>query len=323
MTRETAMNLSKRIPVILTLFFFLLALSIAFWAMYQRSRDPLAAIDRGIIFPERSVLQSKRVDLGFGKRISERVVLFSPEVDSIRIFISRPEVIPEEGLPVLIIIGGWETGTESLNYISNKGYNVLISYDYSIPPDMWLENLGFSQLIALQKTVLKIPAQIEAVARWALAQSWSDRNRIGVIAFSFGAIVTPAVYHLADVHQLKLGPAVLAYGGVDLYKLLHHNLKSQSAFFHTIISWLAATAIYPIDPAFHLPYMQGEFLVINGRKDQLIPEESWRKYQDLTASPKNIMILDAGNLERDKPGLTLQLIESSRKWLRERNAINP
>jgi fermentation-respiration switch protein FrsA (DUF1100 family) len=102
-----------------------------------------------------------------------------------------------------------------------------------------------------------------------------------------------------------------------------NNLRFLSDFPRTVVAWTASAAIYPVEPALHLPYLKGEFLVINGRNDHQIPESCWQKFQQLTPKPKTVMVLDAGHMHPNKPELTLRVIEISRQWLLERNAINP
>jgi Prolyl oligopeptidase family len=244
-------------------------------------------------------------------------------LDSMFVTISLPDSIPVEGLPVMIVLGGLEIGRESLKYIPAQGPNIIMAYQYPYHPRYWYDKSKITQIPVIQEAVMKVPAQVVALADWAKRQVWSDKNRLSVLGYSFGAFFVPAIYHLADHHQLVLGPAVMAYGGVDMYAVMINNLKFMSGLPRMLVAWTATTAIYPMEPALHLPYLKGEFLVINGRMDRQIPEACWQRFQQLTPSPKTIMVLEAGHMHPSKPELTLRVVELSRQWLLEHNAINP
>ena len=87
-------------------------------------------------------------------------------------------------------------------------------------------------------------------------------------------------------------------------------------------AWLGETAIYGIEPERHLPYMNNEFLLINGTKDHQISTYSWKKLHQLIPQPKTVVILDEGHMHPRKPELTKKLVKISREWLKERELIN-
>lgn len=313
----------SRVLLIISLAVFLLLIIFTLWAGYQRWRDPLAALDSEVIFLEKVSEVTSSMELLTERRMYSEVTFFCQQLDSMQVTISLPESIPVEGLPVMIVLGGLEIGRESLKYIPTQGQNIVIAYQYPYQPKYWYDNSKITQIPAIQEAAMKVPAQVVALADWAKRQSWSDKNRLSVLGYSFGAFFVPAIYHLADHHQLKLGPGVMAYGGVDMYAVLMENLRFMSAVPRMIVAWTATSAIYPLEPALHLPFLKGEFLVINGRMDHQIPQASWQRFQQLTPSPKTVMVLDAGHMHPSKPELTLRVVEISRQWLLERNAVNP
>jgi len=123
-------------------------------------------------------------------------------------------------------------------------------------------------------------------------------------------------------HQIGLDYGVIAYGGVNLYQLLVTNMTNFSEPFRSLFSWLAATAIRGIEPTYHAPYMQSEFLVINGTQDHQIPEDSWRKLHQLIPNPKTIVILEEGHMHPRKTALTEKLVKMSHQWLIQKGVAN-
>jgi pimeloyl-ACP methyl ester carboxylesterase len=312
-----------RALLIISVMLFLILIGSSIWSIYQRKRDPMPALDRGIVLPEVVIQKDYPVESEMEFRRYSDMVLFSEEIDSIRLTVSMPDTVPREGLPVIIVLGGLEIGRKSLSYIPTQRQNILISYQYPYSPRYWYDGTKLFQIPQIRRAALLVPAQVEALARWAEQQPWSGRKRISILGYSFGAFFVPAVYHLAEVHELPLGPAVMAYGGVNIYRLLLKSMKNLSYIPRHFIAWFAATAIYPLEPALHVSYLKQDCLLINGRNDHQIPDNSWKTLHELVPKPKTVIILDAGHMHPGKLELTLKVVDLSRQWLAERNAINP
>ncbi len=313
----------KNFLLILFILLILIFVSIIIWLVYQFEREPVSALDKGEFVPTVVSEQTEKIALHDENRYYSDFLLHHQNIDTVSITVSLPETIPEGGLPVVIILGGLEIGRKSLSYIPVQRDNVLISYEYPYSPEYWYDNTKITQIPIIRKAVLAVPAQVEAVARWALKQSWSDHSRISILGYSFGALFVPAVYHLADEHELTLGPAVIAYGGVDISNILRHNLRNMSPVLRQMVGWTAAASIYPVEPALHVSHLNKDVLLINGEGDNQIPENSWRRLHQLVPEPKTIITMDAGHMHPQNRDLTRELIRISTRWLLERNAINP
>ena len=66
------------------------------------------------------------------------------------------------------------------------------------------------------------------------------------------------------------------------------------------------------------------FRIINGKEDNLIPLKSSLLMQELTPLPKKIILLDGKHMGvgKQQKELLNTIIEKTRKWLVENNAIN-
>ena len=87
--------------------------------------------------------------------------------------------------------------------------------------------------------------------------------------------------------------------------MFRQNLKTRPLWVRSLLAWGITSAIYPVEPALHLPYLRGEFLIINGKRDELIPAESARRLQELTPEPKTVVNLDVYNLFNANTVLTV------------------
>lgn len=312
----------KRISLILVFTLCGIALIILIWAIWERSRDPLSAIDPGIsdfVILQDSVYHDAIISVN---RTYHDITFFSLTTDTARIVLSLPDSVDGEKLPVMIIMGGLEIGRESLAYITNPGKNILIIYQYPYHPRYWYDGAAITQIPKIRNAVLIVPAQVVELLKWTHMQTWSDTSRISILGYSFGALFVPAVYHLAYSRKFVPAPGVIAYGGADVFRLLNTNLKNINQPWRYLVAWLSATAIYSADPMHHCPYLHGEFLLINGSQDHQIPQYCWKKLHDLTPEPKTEIILDEGHMHFRKPELTRRLVKMSQKWLLERGVIN-
>jgi dienelactone hydrolase len=321
--QQKSIKVTTLVLKILSSFLILMLVLIFLWILYQHLRNPIDVLDQKINALEVVKDSIYYSDIISKPRVYHDILLSDGANTDISINISLPLSIPEEGLPVTIILGGLEIGRETLSYIQNPGQNIVVIYQYPYHPRYWYIGTALNEISVIRRAVLGVPAQVIALTHWVKQQGWSKSKNISILGYSFGALFIPAVYHLASVHNLQLKPGTIIYGGVDIYKLLEHNLVMIKQPWRTFTAWIAATAIHAIEPSLHLPYMNNEFLLINGSKDHQIPSTCWKKLHKEIPEPKTIIILDEGHMHPDKVELTQHLVRLSQAWLLERDVINP
>jgi hypothetical protein len=299
----------------------LLLLTILF--LVNQHRDPLSALDFGkkeawLVKQDSTLMQHQSE-----RRYYQDVTLCCDRLDSIKFTVSFPYEFSEKKLPVILILGGLEIGKESLKYIPFHGKNILIAYQYPYSPRYWYDGVPVNQIPLIRKAVLSVPAQVVLAIKWIRQQIWCDPDKFSILGYSFGAMFVPACCHLAQERKIDYGPVILAYGGADLFTLLHSNLKFLNPLMRFLVSGLATLGIYPVEPALHLPHLKGKFLLINSRNDEKIPVECWQKFQELTPETKSIVLLDEGHMNPAKKELTATVINISYLWLLKLEVVNP
>ncbi len=303
--------------------FVILFLFFGSWVLWERNRDAVVGID----FYSGKVKLSHDTTYNLSlEEIPERtyrhIALRTEYLGNIEAFISEPTVIPTEGIPVVIIMGGLEVDADIFRLIHDPGENIYVIFKYPYTPEYWYEGTPIVEIPVIRKSMLSVPSQALALHQWVSKQPWTDKERVTFAGYSFGAMFLPAIYHLADSHNKVLNPGIIAYAGADISDLLYTNMGKIDSPWRSFVAWLGETAIYSIEPARHLPYMNNEFLVINGTRDHQISTYSWEKLHRMIPQPKTVLILDEGHMHPRKPELTKKLVRISREWLRERGLIN-
>ena len=317
------MSILKKTTIVILSISAVFFVVVTAWIIFQFTRPPLAFIDYPI--DDLAIIQ----DSTFSKQIipetrNYHIMKFNhAETGEMTCYISFPGRQKScESLPVLIILGGLEIGEHTLRYIEAPGNNVIIIYQYPYHPQYWYEGTAISEIPVIRASVLAVPAQVLALRQWIAHQSWADSTRINLAGYSFGSLFIPAIYGLSETHGIQFRHTVLAYGGVNINRILFTNMKNLARPFRDLVSWLAITAIRGIEPYFYVAAMKGDFLVINGSEDDQIPEASWRELHQLLPDPKTVLILEEGHMHPRKVELTRRLVRLSQDWLIQKNAIN-
>jgi hypothetical protein len=324
--RESISDLMKLLTYLLVtaLAALLVVCGLVGWLLIDNKiRQPLRVIALEPVNPAVSHTEEYPVQLGHEQRVYHELLLKDEKLGTISFTVSLPSDRAGEKLPVLFVLGGLEVGQESLGYIKKQGRNAYVAFEYPYSPEYWYKGMTVIELLAIRKAVLLVPPQMLAVMRWALEQEWADATRFSLLGYSFGAIFVPTVQRYAQTSSMEIPTTVIAYGGTDIYQLLMSNIKILPMWLRSVLGYLTARAIWPMEPHLHLPHLKGRFLIINGKYDTQIPESSWRELQRITPAEKKIINLEADHMRPSRPELTARIVAISRRWLLDQGAINP
>ncbi len=302
---------------------FLSVLAVVFLAAYAfrfPSREPLAALPPAMKQVEAS---GTIVAVREGRRL-ESVVLDAGTLGEVRLAVSFPEPMPEGPLPVLIVLGGLPTGAENLSLIPEAGNNVLVGYDWPISVAPPKASTFLLQAPGLYRDVMRMPGQGATAIVWAAGQPWADGRRVSLLGFSMGALAAPAVQRLAEQAGQPVGWTILAYGGAPLSALLASNPNIQPEWLRHVLGGLAGFLLGPLEPEAHLPYVRGNFLVLEGTDDELITAEARARLRDAVPEPKDIVTFPGDHMSGDvaQRAHLQRIMAASRDWLIRQGAIN-
>jgi pimeloyl-ACP methyl ester carboxylesterase len=292
------------------------------WYRYEINRDPMPLLERGPAVYRVLREETLEVTTQSGElRLFREMLLDGGLAGHVQFTVSLPKASKGKRLPTLVMLGGVEIGQASLGYIPTHGHNALVAYQYPGSREPWYEGSLVRKLPAFHRAVLEVPAQVDVLLAWVVAQPWCEKAQVSLLGYSFGAIFLPSVQRLAKAHGRPLGPTVLAYGGADIPELLMANLELRPRWLRRFLAEGLAAWVRPVEPALHLPHLQGEFLFINGKRDLQIPAACALKMQTLAPEPKSVVWLEAGHMNPDNPALLLEIIRISRTWMIQRKAM--
>ena len=271
-----------------------------------------------------TVVNSEEVEFYYNSRKIKKVKLLHSYLGDINLSISFPQNYSTEVLPVLFILGGVETGLKSVKHVSDIGNNILVGFDWPISDDDLESKEIIPNLGVLYKKIFYSPKQAAVAIEWISEQNWAE-DRISLLGFSIGSIVAPSVQRLLENRKnVKVKFTVLAYGGTNIGLLINSNPYIKPKWLKPFLGWFIQIIFNPIDPKENLPHISGNFLIINGKEDKLIPLKSSLLMQELTPLPKKIIILDGKHMGvgKQQKELLNTITENTRKWLIENDAIN-
>ena len=293
---------------------------------HQAMRDPLDALTRKSPVMAEHITSDRIVyPSGVARRVI-RLTLVTEEAGEIPVLVSLPtgSIGTETRYPSLVLASGLRKGRENVLHAPAVGENAVIGFDYPLPKRVRLADaVQPSQLVALIRGVHRTPAHMAAVFDWVGAQEWVDPERRLMVAASLGGLAFPAAWRMVQDGSPPAAGAV-GYTGAGLQSLFGSLLTPGvgGPMLNEAVSWLMATAIAPLEPARHLPYLRGEFLFLFGDTDGKIPEESVALYARLLPEPKSVEALAGGHIGEERAA-TDRAMSYAGEWFAARGLVNP
>lgn len=222
------------------------------------------------------------------------------------------------------MLGELGTGEDNLRDLPDAGDNALVGYDWPIP----VRFDGYRSLphaLGLYQNVMAIPAQVASAIDFLSTQPWADDQRISVLGYSLGALAAPAIEDVAEHDGRNIGWTILAYGGAPLGELLSANPHIKPGWARPIAASLLDVLFHPLQPTEHLAHLTGQFLILEGHEDRLIPEPARARFRDAAPEPKTIITFEGDHMGvgSGKSALLQLIISASAAWLVQKGAVNP
>jgi dienelactone hydrolase len=272
---------------------------------------------------EAAVLSDERDEVRTG-RLFRHVTLVDERLGPINFTVSLPDPLPGSRLPLVVVLGGAGTGENSIRFVDAAGDNAIVGYDWPLPATFPKGIRALEELPSMRRHALSVPGQIAAMLRWLISQPWSDVQRVSVLGFSLGALAAPAAERVSEEEGINIRWTVLAYGGAGFDSLIAADQRIRPAWLRPILGFGAELLLRPLEPAAHLPHLNGHFLVLGAAHDTIVQSQASAKLEALTPQPKTIIHTEGDHIGTgsDRRELFANAMAATRLWLISEGAVN-
>ncbi len=219
--------------------------------------------------------------------------------------------------PVLIILGGVQTGRLAAELVTPDSPYVILGLDYpwegSTRLSFWE---GLIRILAIRRAMLRTPSAVFLAIDYLETRPEVALDRDVVLAgASFGAQLATVAGALDE----RIGPVLLLYGGGDLTALLHANLEDVRAEW---LRWSLASAgawlLEPVEPLNYVAEVSpGPTILINGVADDRIPAYCVGVLYEAARPPKQLIWLNEGHISSRDPELLRRVLVAATTALAE------
>lgn len=234
-----------------------------------------------------------------------------------------PKTPSSERLPLLIVLAGIKTNERTLTRAPAQNSNALITYEYDYDKEDWRGSSYTARARHVLRMTAGMSGQIEALLRWVQSRSWVDPERVNIAGGSVGAICLPMILRDLQDKGLNFRTVTLAYGGADRTRMCYLMLRHRSRILAALGAALCWLLLHRMEPAHHLPYLKGEFLLISSLDDERIPRRCSKLFEDLTPQPKTIIHKSGEHVDTAHPHVLDEVLATTLSWLVENRALNP
>ena len=279
----------------------------------SRAREPVEA---SRVLLEETAL-SRKSSLELAKGDARRFVCFVRE--------PRDAAGP---FPAVLMLAGFETGRESLDFIEDRGDMVLMSMNYPYPGK---PPRGVSVVWSLGRIRRMAFDTLEGAAlalAYLARRPDVDPRRILVLGVSFGSIFATAV----GAHDPHPSGVVLIYGGGGLPSLAHRNLRRWGwpmplFLVRPVVRWFFSE----IEPLEHVARIAPRYLLmINSERDEMFPPAAGRALFERANEPKKLVWYETGHMDLFDPELVRRItrqviseLEAAGQWPVSRSRPTP
>lgn len=280
-----------------------------FWLSQQDALDALPQADGRLVFEQERQIWSDG-------RIERHMIFRDARLGRVGVTISVPQAITGNAMPVVVVLGGFREGRDNIAPFGDIGGTVLIGYDWPLSRKAFDGDALAALSPDMRSRALGMPGQVRAVLDWLDGQSWADTSRVSLVGYSLGAVIAPSVQRVLQHGGHSVGWTVLANGGAGLGAMIAGTPSLHPAWVRPLFGAAADWLLAPLEPAAHLPHLEGRFLVLSW-PDGGLPAKPVADFQALVPKDKSLVTVS----ETSSPDRLAQSIGMARDWLMAERAI--
>jgi hypothetical protein len=223
--------------------------------------------------------------------------------------------------PGLLVMNGFDTGKDVISIFRSTEEAVLISFDWPYAGKRKFKGADIGLFLPrIRHAIIRSVSVVLTVIDYLASREDVDAEKIFVVGASFGA---PFAVNAAAVDP-RIKAVILLYGGGDIAKLVESSSTKQvkTAWGRKLLGWFVAALLAPVEPLKYVEYIAPRpLLMINGRHDQSIFEESAELLFEQAHEPKEMIWLETQHAKPKMTDLTYQLEEMMKNWLLKKGML--
>lgn len=240
---------------------------------------------------------------------------------SVEVF-TRVPISVSGKIPVVVLIGGVETGRKALDLL-DKHYDIMLvsmNYPYSEPEGKNGIFKFFRQCKAINRAAYRTDTALRLILDFIKGKEFVNRDRIIMVSASLA--VPFGIRAAARNKEFKA--LALLYGYGDLYKIYKELFKSRlkNPLLINFLAWLATLAIPGFEPLDYIAKISPRpVLFINGKDDERIPRECIESIHKTAREPKTIIWLEGVHMHPSNTKLIKKLSTLVVDWMIEKKYL--
>lgn len=284
------------------------------WLLWLSQQDELDSLPRA---EGRLIFEQEHQSVS-GARIDRHILFRDARLGQIGVTISMPQAITGEAMPVVVVLGSSREGRDNIAPFGDMGRTVMIGYDWPFSRQAFDGDALAALTPDIRQRALGIPGQVRAVLDWLDGQSWADTSRVSLVGYSQGAVIAPSVQRLLQEGGHSVGWTVLINGGAGLGTMIADTTALHPVWARPLLGLMADRLLEPIEPAAHLPHLDGRFLILSWAGSGL-PAQAVADFQAFAPKDKSLVTIP----ETGRAEWLARSLSMARDWLTAQQAISP
>lgn len=247
--------------------------------------------------------ESRPIDRSYTVRLKSSTGL------EVNMRVLRPEVDVGEQVPLVLILGGQETGKDAIEIVGQAEGIAFAAIDYPYYGDRDLDGFWKSLYAVpdVQRAFIDSPPALSLALTWLLQQEWLDKDRAELVGVSLGVPFAVAAGAVDD----RFSRVWMLHGGGDNLAWVNHAARRHidNAFARQQLSRLALFLVHgnSLDPQRWIPEIAPRpLIIVAAREDDFVPPEAQVPLQDAAKSPYVELIWTDGRHIQPSRGNELQ-----------------
>ncbi len=223
-------------------------------------------------------------------------------------------------VPALIILGGIETGSRSIQLINTNSNLMLVGVDYAYKGKTRYSNLEFLfDLPIISAAIAESFGAVLLTTGFIHTFPEVDTNRVVMIGSSFGVPYSV----IATALDSRIDGLVNTHGGGHLVDMVLQQIPDDLQYLSPFLWPVAAYLLAPYEPLNYIHLVSPRpFLLINATRDERIPYDSMIALFQMAREPKDIVWMDSKHILPSRKELINNILNVAEIWLVEKNLLD-